>query len=210
VRQLVYKKRPAHTPSHTYNLALARLLQLMMINMKLVPLVLLFFFLSPLKSFAQGEEVKSFKVTFKIKNAGITVDGSFKDFKGDIRFDPNDLSKSQLRASVSVASIDTDSKMRDRDLQDKKYFYSEKFPRISLESTRIKSLGKDQYNGIFNLTIRDVTKEIEIPFVVKRNGKISTFIGNFMIDRRDYGVGGNSFILSDDTRVFIEVTTIKK
>lgn len=169
-----------------------------------------FLLLSPWQTLAQGEVIKSSKITFKIKNFGITVDGSFYDFKGDIRFDPRDPENSQLRASVSVASIDTGIKMRDHDLQDKKYFYSEKFPLISLASTVIKQSGKDQFNGTFNLTIRDVTKKIEIPFVLKENGEHRTFTGNFTIDRRDYGVGGNSFSLSDDTHVFIEVTTIKK
>lgn len=179
--------------------------------MKNLGLVLFLVTISSFNRQPQSEEIQSSKITFKIKNAGITVDGSFSDLKAEIRFDPKDLANSMFRSSVSVPSINTGIKMHDRDLQEKKYFYSEKFPRISIISRKIKeSAGKDQYKGTFDLTIRDVTKAVEIPFVYIQNDKLRTFSGNFIIDRRDFGVGGNSMILSDDVRVFIEVTTIKK
>ncbi|HEX6892324.1 MAG TPA: YceI family protein, partial [Chryseolinea sp.] len=79
---------------------------------------------------APGLEVKSHKITFKIKNAGITVDGSFSDLQADIRFNPKDLNKSVLKASLGVASINTGIKKRDKDLQMRKYFDAEKYPRI--------------------------------------------------------------------------------
>ena len=178
--------------------------------MKILGLVLFLLTTLSFNGLPQSDEIQSSKITFKIKNAGITVDGSFSDLKAEIRFDPNDLENSKIRSSVSVSSIDTGIKMRDRDLQEKKYFYSEKFPRISITSRKIKESGKDQYKGTFDLTIRDVTKAVEIPFVYIQKDKLRTFSGNFIIDRRDFGVGGNSMILSDDVRVFIEVTTLKK
>jgi polyisoprenoid-binding protein YceI len=178
--------------------------------MKNLCLVLFLLAISSFNRVPQSEEIKSSKITFKIKNAGITVDGSFSDLKAEIRFDPKDLENSKFHASVFVPSINTGIKMRDRDLQEEKYFYSEKFPRISITSSKIKESGKEQYKGTFDLTIRDVTKAVELPFVYTQKDKLRTFSGNFKIDRRDFGVGGNSMILSDDVRVFIEVTTIKK
>lgn len=152
-------------------------------------------------------KVMSHKVTFKIKNAGITVDGSFSDFDSEINFDPKDLNKSVLRASVGVASIKTGKDMRDRDLQERKYFYVEKYPRIKMVSKKIKSLGKDQFSGTFDVTIRDVTKAVEVPFTYTRKENQGTFKGTFTVNRRDFGVGSNSIILSDNVKVFLEVTT---
>lgn len=153
------------------------------------------------------DKVIAHRITFEIKNAGITVDGSFSDLEAEISFDPKDLNKSVLRASVGVASIKTGKDMRDRELQERKYFYVEKYPRIKMVSKKIKPSGNDRFTGIFDLTIRDITKEVEVPFTYTRKENQVTFKGTFTIDRLDFGVGSNSIILSDDVKIFIEVTT---
>lgn len=154
-----------------------------------------------------NREIKSSKITFKIKNAGITVDGSFSDLKADIKFDPKNLEKSVLNASVGVATIDTEIKKRDKDLQMKKYFYVEKYPRINMTSKKIKHVEKDKYKGTFDLTIKGVTKQIEIPFTYTGKDNEGKFSAEFKVNRRDFGVGSNSLILSDEATVFIEVIT---
>jgi len=175
--------------------------------MKRVFWVFLLIVLSGSTRFIPEVKVASSKITFKIKNAGITVDGSFTDLDAEIMFEPKDLDKSVLRASVGVASIKTGISKRDRDLQGRKYFYVEKYPRIKMVSKKIKSLGNDRFTATFNLTIRDVTKEVDVPFTYTRKGNQGTFNGTFTIDRRDFSVGGNSIILSDDVKIFIELTT---
>ena len=153
------------------------------------------------------QEVKSSKITFKIKNAGITVDGSFSDLQADINFDPKNLEKSVLKASVGVASINTGIKKRDKDLRMRKYFHEEKYPRIKMASRKIKHLEKDKYQGTFDLTIKGVTKQIEIPFTYTAKDNSGKFTAEFQVNRRDFEVGSKSLILSDEATVFIEVTT---
>jgi polyisoprenoid-binding protein YceI len=155
------------------------------------------------------QEVKSHKITFRIKNAGITVDGSFSDLQADLNFDPKNLDKSALKASVGVASISTGIKKRDKDLQMRKYFDVEKYPRIKMTSTKIKHLEKNKYKGTFDLTIKGVTKQVEIPFTYIAKENEGTFLAEFTVNRRDYNVGNESWILSDEATVSIEVT-IKK
>ena len=153
-----------------------------------------------------GQDVKSHKTTFKIKNAGITVDGSFSDLQADIKFNPKNLDKSILKASLGVASINTGIKKRDKDLQMTKYFNAEKYPRIKMTSKKIKHVEKNKYKGTFDLTIKGVTKQIEIPFTyttTKENE--GTFSAEFTVNRRDFGVGSKSLILSDEAKVSIEV-----
>jgi polyisoprenoid-binding protein YceI len=152
-----------------------------------------------------GLEVKSHKITFNIKNAGITVDGSFSDLEADIRFNPKDLDKSVIKASLGVASINTGIKKRDKDLQMRKYFDVEKYPRIKMISKRIKHIEKNKYKGTFDLTIKGVTKQVEIPFTYTGKNNEGMFLTEFRLNRRDYGVGSNSLILSDEATVFIEV-----
>jgi polyisoprenoid-binding protein YceI len=145
-----------------------------------------------------GLEVKSHKITFNIKNAGITVDGSFSDLEADIRFNPKDLDKSVIKASLGVASINTGIKKRE-------YFDVEKYPRIKMISKRLKHIEKNKYKGTFDLTIKGVTKQVEIPFTYTGKNNEGMFLTEFRLNRRDYGVGSNSLILSDEATVFIEV-----
>lgn len=152
-----------------------------------------------------GQEIKSHKTTFKIKNAGITVDGSFSDLQADIKFDSKNLDKSVLKASVGVASINTGIKKRDKDLQMRKYFNVEKYPRIKMTSKKIKHIEKNNYKGTFDLTIKGVTKQIEIPFTYIGKENEGTFSADFTVNRRDFGVGSKSLILSDEATVSIEV-----
>jgi polyisoprenoid-binding protein YceI len=155
---------------------------------------------------AGGQEVKSSKVTFKIKNAGITADGSFSDLQADIKFDPKNLDKSVLKASVGVATIKTGIKKRDKDLKMRKYFDVEKYPRIKMTAKKIKHLEKNKYKGTFDLTIKGVTKQVEIPFTYTSKENEGTFSAEFTVNRRDFGVGSKSLILSDEAIVSIDVT----
>ncbi len=147
-------------------------------------------------------------VSFKIKNAGFTVDGSFKGFKGELIFDPNALPTSSLKGSVDVATINTDNTKRDNHLKSDDYFDAEKFRLIEISSKKLYKNG-DGFAGIFNVTIKDKTKEVEIPFNFSNTGANGVFEGSFTIDRRDFGVGGSSLIMGDEVKVSIVVNARK-
>lgn len=140
-------------------------------------------------------------VTFSIKNAGIQVDGSFSEVRGRIAFDPEALDESQIRAEVATKGIDTGMGLRDSHLRKAEYFHVQQYPYMRFESTRIEQAGSDQYVAHGELTIKDVTRPVQIPFSF--DGK--SFVGRFSLNRRDYGVGDKSWILSDDVRIQLKV-----
>jgi len=88
-----------------------------------------------------------------------------------------------------------------------KYFDVEKYPRIKMVSKKIKHLEKNKYKATFDLTIKGVTKQVEIPFTYTGKENEGTFSAAFTINRRDFGVGSSSLILSDEARVSIDVVT---
>jgi len=81
------------------------------------------------------------KVSFIIKNFGLKVDGHLKGIKGFISFDPNALNNSAFNVSVNANTINTDNSARDKHLRKEDYFHVEKFPLISLVSTKITKSG---------------------------------------------------------------------
>lgn len=153
---------------------------------------------------AQTWKPGDYEISFKIRNAGLNVTGRFTGLRANLIFDPADLAKSSLSASVDVTSIKTGIRKRDDDLQEEQYFNSARYKLIEMKSAKLYKKG-DKYAGMFNVTIKGVTKLVEVPFEFNRNGSNAEFKGSFNINRRDYGVGGNSMIMSDDLTVNIRI-----
>jgi len=144
------------------------------------------------------------EISFEIKNAGFTVTGRFTGLKTDLIFNPSDLDKSSLYASVEVATIKTGIDKRDEDLQEEKYFNTDKYKLIEVRSTKLYKK-ENQFAGMFNVTIKGVTKQVEIPFDVSISGNDATFKGSFPLNRRDFGVGSSSMMMSDNLTVNIMI-----
>jgi polyisoprenoid-binding protein YceI len=161
-------------------------------------------------SFSQTKHIitKSI-ITFQIKNMGVNTGGSFSGFKGDILFDPAHSDASTIEASVDVNTINTDNDTRDEHLKSDSYFDAAKYPKITIKSVSIKHKSGNNYTGTFNLTIKDKTNPVEIPFTYTETGNNAVFKGSLKIKRTDYGVGDKSLIMSNDVTILIEVDTSK-
>ena len=153
----------------------------------------------------------SASATFVIKNRGSNVSGHFGNLNTTLVFSPDNLAASSLKGSVEVSSFNTGITKRDKDLQGETYFDAGKHKVIEVSSTKLVKKGT-QYSGTFNVTIKGVTKQVEIPFQFVQNGNNAEFKGGFTINRRDYGVGdksGLAFFMSDDAHVNIDVKASK-
>jgi len=163
------------------------------------------FMLLPFMSLGQTNwKMSSGEVSFKIKNAGLTVTGRFSGLKTTLLFSPDKLAASSLKGSVEVATIKTGIDKRDKDLQEEKYFNTDKYKLIEIASVKLSKKG-NQYEGLFNVTIKGVTKQITIPFECNQQGKNAEFKGDFSINRRDFGVGEKSMMMSDNLNVSIDI-----
>lgn len=139
-------------------------------------------------------------VTFSIKNFGVPTKGEFKGLKGTIKWDAANPANSSFNVSVDVNTINTGIDMRDNDLKKETYFDAAKYPTINFVSTAVTAT-----NVTGNLTIKGVTKEINIPFTATAVGNGYLFEGKFSLNRKDFGVGGGSFVLSDHVDVTLKI-----
>ncbi|TAF75025.1 MAG: polyisoprenoid-binding protein [Bacteroidetes bacterium] len=152
--------------------------------------------------FAQPElKIKSASIKFSIKNAGLKVDGKFTGFEAQINFNTQDVTNSKIEAKIDVNTLNTDINARDKHLKKEEYFDIEKYPKITFVSTEFTQTKADLYQVTCELSIKNVKKKIQFPFTYVNK----TFKGNFAINRRDFGVGGNSWIMSDKVLVDFEV-----
>lgn len=129
---------------------------------------------------------------FTVKHMLVSnVSGRFRDISGTISYDEKDPSKSSVNVVIKTASITTDNDRRDADLRSANFFDVEKYPEIRFQSTKVEKQG-DQFVAIGNLTIKDVTKQITLPFTIaKAELKGKTRIGvesSTKLNRFDYNV----------------------
>lgn len=159
--------------------------------------------------FTQPKKITKSEITFKIRNLGINTGGSLGTPVADINFDPQKLASSSIVATVDVATIDTKNDKRDKHLKSADYFDVEKYPKITMKSVSFKHNSGDNYTGKFNVTIKDKTQLITVPFTYTESASASFFKGEFKIKRSNFGIGGSSMILSDEATVTVSVDVSK-
>lgn len=126
-----------------------------------------------------------------------------------INFDATKNAGNYIQASIDANTIYTDNSTRNGHLKKQEYFDVEKYPKISMVSTFF-GKDKDIFRGYFNITIKDKTKAITVPFTFSEKTGKATIKGSFVLNRLDFGVGESSIILSDNVTVTIEVNLQKK
>lgn len=161
-------------------------------------------------TFAQiKNNVTKSSIMFEIKNLGIKTHGVIGSMQASVLFDPAKLGTSKIEAVADVTTINTDNNMRDNHLKEDGYFDVAKYPKITMSSVSFKSKGGNNYSGQFNITIKDKTKLIEVPFTYTDAGSTAKLKGSFKINRRDFGVGGSSLVLANEATIFIEAEATK-
>ena len=137
-------------------------------------------------------------IEFSVAWMGISrVRGSFSDFSGTLALDRKDVTRSTATFVIRTRSLTTFNERRDRDLKGPDWFDVEKYPTAVFTSREVVPQG-DGYVLRGNLTIKEVTKEIEIPFAL--NGFVHDqggdervgFEGKVTLNRKDYGVAGQA------------------
>lgn len=136
------------------------------------------------------------RIGFEISHLAISsVDGNFKDYQGTIVWDDKDLSKSKMNVTIQAASINTDADKRDEHLRAPDFFDVAKYNTIQFQSSKITSQGGNKYLAQGALTLRGVTKNVQIPFTMAGpiqnpyKQTLRAFKGSFTINRLDYQIG---------------------
>jgi len=166
-------------------------------------IILLVFLLGTFASFSQEliQDKVGSEVTFQIKNFGMNVDGVFKNFTVSTNFNVSNLQVSFFNAKINVESIFTASEARDAHLLESDYFKVEKYPNILFESTEIAKITNAKYLLKGFIIIKGIKRRVATTLDVTRHKETVTILTNFALNRRDFGVGGGSFVLSKEVNI---------
>lgn len=135
------------------------------------------------------------EVQFKVKHLVIsTVTGSFGSYEGKIKADAEDFENAKATFTADIDSISTNNEDRDKHLKSDDFFNAGKYPKLKFESKNFEKVGDGEYKVTGDLTIRDVTKKIELDVV--HGGTVDDPYGNTKagfevtgtINRKEFGL----------------------
>jgi polyisoprenoid-binding protein YceI len=129
-----------------------------------------------------------------------TVRGEFQDFDGTVEVEGSDYRTVKAQAVIKTASITTNTSQRDDHLRSADFFDVEKYPEMTFVSTGVEKKGDDVYVVRGDLTIKDVTRPVELEATVE--GSFNDPYGNERtgvslrgeINREDWGLTYNQVL----------------
>ncbi|QFZ54550.1 YceI family protein [Oceanihabitans sp. IOP_32] len=139
-------------------------------------------------------------IDFTIRNMGFNVEGRFETYSITTQFNKNG-NLDDLSAKIEVASIQTGIEARDQHLLEADYFHAEKYKDIKLQSVLITKKSDSSYLVKATLRIKGITKTIIFPVQVEKHPHHYKITSNFELNRRDFDVGGGSFIMGKSVKV---------
>ncbi len=129
------------------------------------------------------------QINFVAEAKFISAHGYFDKWEAEVMLDPQKVEDSTLKITIDAASINTRVQMRDNHLRSSDFFSVEQYPQVTFVSKKISKVADRKFKVLGDLTLRGVTKEIEIPvdqvFYENNRGR---FRSEFQINRRDFGI----------------------
>ncbi|GGX75259.1 YceI family protein [Streptomyces minutiscleroticus] len=162
------------------------------------------------------------RIGFSVRHALVTtVRGSFTEYESRLYFDGRDPSRSRAEIVLSTASVDTGVEQRDAHLVGRDFLHAAAYPHMRFASTAVELVAPDVYRMTGDLTIRNVTRPVELeltyighvvdPFGYERAG----FDGTTTISRSDWGLTYNARLaeggamVSEKVRLQFDIAAIR-
>jgi len=152
-------------------------------------------------------------ILFMIDHLGFAkMVGLFTDFSGNISFDPNNVTASQLHVTINTSSLDTQNAQRNKDLKGADWFNVTEFPTMAFVGRSY--VKKDDHSGTItgDLTLLGVTRPVTLSVVLNKAGKNPLdkkeevgFSARGMLKRSDFGMKTFLPAIGDDVRLILEV-----
>jgi polyisoprenoid-binding protein YceI len=128
------------------------------------------------------------RIAFEVTQMGTPIDGRFAAFEVAIDFDPEDLSNASVDVAIELDSVDTANVERDTEIRGPNWFDVANHPQATFVSTGFVEDGAG-YLVTGDLTIRGVTRTIEIPASIEIDGQRAHASGEIAVERTDFDVG---------------------
>ena len=162
------------------------------------------------------------RIGFVARHAMIAkVRGAFNEVSGTATIDGANPSASSLEVTIQAGSVDTRDANRDGHLTSPDFFDVATYPTITFVATGFEITADDTVEVTGNLTIKDVTRPVTVPFEFGGaatdpfgNHRIG-FEGQVSVNRKDWGLTWNAaletggVLVSDKVTLEFEVSAVQ-
>jgi polyisoprenoid-binding protein YceI len=139
-------------------------------------------------------------LTFSATQTGAFVNGRFPAWSGNIVLDPAALAGARIDIAIQMPPMTAGNQDVDSLMKGANFLDVRKFPEARFVATTIAALGGDRYEARGKLTLRDVTRDVVLPFSLAivdnpaQPGALrATARGKLIVKRLDYGIGQNEW-----------------
>lgn len=158
---------------------------------------------------------KDSSIIFTATQNGSPVAGQFKNFTGDIDFDPAVLGSSNIQITVEMTSLSTSYKEVETTLKTPEWFNTKLFPKAIFKASQFKKTGNNTYQADGTLTIRDKTIPIVLNFTLDEYTQTKAHAtGGTVLKRTAFGIGTGEWSktdeVKDDVKVDFTLSAVKK
>ncbi len=145
------------------------------------------------------------KLTFATSWGGDAIEGRFDKWHADVVFGPEALDTSKVTVSIDMTSAKTGDEQRDASLPSGDWFDSAAHPKAIFTATKFAKTGADRYVAHGSLSLRGVTKPLDLPFKLTITGDKAKVSGEASLDRTVFGVGQGEFTATDQIPAKVSV-----
>lgn len=139
-------------------------------------------------------------LTFSVAQVGSFVSGRFSIWTGEIVLDPSTTTTARIDIRIDTRSVTANNSDVETLLKGPSFLSVLQFPEARFVSTSVSPKGGDRYEAQGRLTIREVTRDLALPFtlaIVEAPGQPGvlhgTARGRVVVNRLDHGVGKNEW-----------------
>lgn len=156
------------------------------------------------------ENAKS-SIAFEAQQQGAAIEGRFKGFSGDIKFDAARLAESTAVIRVDMKTVDSKSPDRDGSLLGADWFNIESFPESVYTVSKFEKLNENQYLARGELDMHGVKKTLDLPLTITfstddQGRDVALAVGDVSLNRLDFGIGQGAW---KDTQAIGNTVKIK-
>ena len=176
---------------------------------------------------AMGEQIWQIapgpsSVDFKIRHLLYTAEGSFGRFEGRVETAGSEFEGAHIEAAIELDSVHTGHEDRDRELLGPTFFWVERHPVMRFESTRVTERDDGTYDILGKLTLRGITKPIELEATFDGRRTITggreraDFVATGALNRFDYDLKWNErldtgqVLLSETVEIHLDIALIRR
>lgn len=160
---------------------------------------------------------------FSVAHLMITkTNGAFNEFEGTINYEAGDPASFAADVTIQTASIDTNNEKRDDHLRNPDFFNAPEYPTITFNATALTPESGNNYTITGDLTMKEVTKSIDIPVTIQGpvqspfGGSVIGIEGETVIDRQDWNITWNKdldnggVVVGNDVTLKINIEAVAK